>query len=98
MLDGDEMVVHIEGKPDHVKVFEIGCTWITTQSSGEHAYYLACRFKGLRAGESYRVIARLLRARDCSTLRLEKDLHCTKDADEFESYFVGNLFNSWRPK
>ena len=98
MLEGDELIVRIEGRPAHVSIFEIGITWVTTPSTGEHVYWVACKFKGIEAGETYKVVAIAMRAREGDVLRLEADLVCDTSAEEYATYILESRLGYWRPK
>jgi len=95
MLEGDELAIHVASKPEGVKVFEIGCTWVTC-NDGEHVYWIACRFKGIKAGETHSIITRMIRDRDGSALRLTNDLTCTEDAPEYTTFILESRLGYWR--
>lgn len=97
MPEGDELAINIAGNPEGVSIFEVGTTWVTCRN-GDQVYWVACKFKGVRAGETYKVITRMLRDRDGFVLRLEADLACTEDADEYATYILESRLGYWRTK
>lgn len=96
MLEGDELMIHVEGRPESITVAPIGCTWVTCRN-GDHVWWIACHFQGIEAGKTYKIITRMIRDRDNAVIRVDADLACEQDAIHYhERYVLESRLGHWR--